>query len=36
MDEEIFIGLKKEYFNKINIAIIEITNHEFIFKNKEM
>ena len=35
MDEEIFIGLKKEYFDKINIAIIEITNHTFIFKNKE-
>ena len=35
MDEEIFVGLKKEYFDKINIAIIEITNHKFIFQNKK-
>lgn len=35
MDEEIFLGLKEEYFNNINIAIIEISNHKFINKNKE-
>tara|TARA_B100000212_G_scaffold199787_1_gene150677 strand:- start:325 stop:1158 length:834 start_codon:yes stop_codon:yes gene_type:complete len=35
MDEEIFIGLKEKYFKNINIAIIEISNHKFINKNKE-
>ncbi len=35
MDEEIFIGLREKYFNRINIAIIEISNHKFISKNKK-
>ena len=35
MDEEIFTGLKEKYFKNINIAIIEISNHKFINKNKE-
>ena len=30
MDEEIFLGIKEKYFNNINIAIIEISNHKFI------
>ena len=35
MDEEIFVGLKEKYFDNINIAIIEISNHKFINKNKK-
>ena len=35
MDEEIFINLKKKYFDKISIVIIEITNHKFILQNKK-
>ena len=35
MDEEIFLGLKEKYFNNINIAIIEISNHKFIAENKK-
>ena len=35
MDEEIFLGLKEKYFNNIHIAIIEISNHKFITKNKK-
>ena len=35
MDEEIFLGLKEKYFNNINIAIIEISNHKFITENKK-
>ena len=36
MDEEIFVGLKEKYFDNINIAIIEISNHKFINKNKKI
>ena len=32
MDEELFIGLQDKYFEKIKIAIIEITNHKLIIK----
>ena len=35
MDEEIFLGLKEKYFNNINIAIIEISNHKFINENEK-
>ncbi len=34
MDEEIFMNIEDKYFNKINIAIIEISNHKII-KQKE-
>ena len=34
MDEEIFININKEYFKKIQIAIIEITNFKLVNNNK--
>jgi FkbM family methyltransferase len=35
MDEELFIGIQDKYFEKIKIAIIEITNHKFIKENNK-
>lgn len=34
MDEEILLSIQKKYFNKIHLLIIEISNFQYLKKNK--